>query len=129
MRSKVRTVKHEVNMKVQNSESLIKLEKLIEQNSEYFGENAGAMLEKEKAAFDSKLQRGRYASVVKNQGFYKEIISTLEQADQHMKTTIQEATDLLTRVVQVNPDVDAKAKQLTEKIVAESMDFDLTTEV
>ena len=59
----------------------MKLEKLIEQNREYFGENAGAQLEKEKAAFDSKLQRGRYGSVVKNQAFYKEVINTLEQAD------------------------------------------------
>ena len=43
-----------------------------------------------------------------------------------MKNTIEEATDLLTRVVQVDPEVNAKAKELTEKIVSESMDFDLT---
>ena len=43
-----------------------------------------------------------------------------------MKGTIQEATDLLNRVIQVSPEVDSTARSLTQKIVDESMDFDLS---
>ena len=53
----------------------------------------------EKEEFDKKVAKGRYASVVKNQNFYKEVMSTLDKADKHMKDTIAEATDLLNRTV------------------------------
>ena len=43
-----------------------------------------------------------------------------------MKQTIQEATDLLNRVVQVSPDLESTARRLTQQIVTDSMDFDLT---
>lgn len=76
--------------------------------------------------FDKKVEKGRYASVVKNQNFYNEVIQTLEKADLHMKKTIHDASDLLNRVVQVSSDIDDKAKSYTEKIVSESMGFDLT---
>ena len=83
------------------------------------------MMEKEKAEFDLKLQKGRYASVVKNQTFYRDVIGTLDKADIHMKKTIAEATDLLNRVVQVDPEIEGKTKALAQKIVEETMDFDL----
>lgn len=83
------------------------------------------MMEKEKAEFDLKLQKGRYASVVKSQEFYRDVIGTLEKADIHMKKTIAEATDLLNRVVQVDPEIEGKTKALTLKIVEETMEFDL----
>ena len=84
------------------------------------------MLAKEKVEFDQKIAKGRYASLCKNQTFYREVIGTLDKADQHMKKTIQEASDLLSRVVQVNPEADSTARTLTQKIVEESMGFDLT---
>lgn len=43
-----------------------------------------------------------------------------------MRETIAEATDLLNRVVQVSPEVKSTAKNLAQKIVEESMNFDLT---
>jgi len=42
MRTKVTQVRHEVNQRVRQSESLRQLEDLITENEEYFGENAGA---------------------------------------------------------------------------------------
>ena len=54
------------------------------------------------------------------------MIGTLDKADQHTKKTIQEASELLSRVVQVNPKADSIARTLTQKIVEESMGFDLT---
>ena len=81
MRTKVANVRHEVNERVRNSQALKSLEELIGKNKEYFGENAGDMLAKEKQAFDFKLLKGRYASVVKDQNFYREVIATLDQAD------------------------------------------------
>ena len=42
-----------------------------------------------------------------------------------MQKTIKEATDLLNRVVQVNPEVDSISRSLTNKIIEESMEFDL----
>ena len=106
---------------------MLKLEDLIEKNSEYFGETAGAGLAHEKDEFDKKVEKGRYASVVKNQEFYKELIETLDKADQHMKQTMQEATDLLHRVIQVSPDAEETARKLAEQIVTETMDFDRTS--
>ena len=125
MRTRVQTVKHEVNQRVEKSESLRELDTLVKANSEYFEEDAGDMLTQEKVEFDDKIAKGRFASLCKDQTFYHEVISTLDKADQHMKKTIQEATDLLSRVVQVNPEVDNTVRILAQKIVEESMSFDL----
>lgn len=46
------------------------------------------MIAKEKAEFDTKIRKGRFATVCKNQSFYKDVIATVEKADQHMKQTI-----------------------------------------
>ena len=109
MRSKGASLRHDVNQKIQSSKALISLEELIEANGEYFGEKAGEPLEREKEAFDRKLEKGRFASVVKNQTFYKEVINTLDKANSHMVKTLEEANDLLSRVIQVNPAVDSIA--------------------
>lgn len=57
------------------------------------------MLAREKVEFDHKIAKGRFATVCKNQAFYRQVIDTVDQADQHMKRTIEEATDLLNRVI------------------------------
>lgn len=56
-------------------------------------------MQREKEIFDSKLQRGRFATVVKRQEYYGSVIKILEDADRHMKSTLKEATTLLQRVV------------------------------
>ena len=52
VRSRVGECRLEVNRRVRESEALRQLEKLVERNTEYFGDNAGAMLENEKKLFD-----------------------------------------------------------------------------
>lgn len=94
VRSQVTSLRTEVNQRVKESTSLKELEHLIEVNQEYFGENPGADLAKEKEKFDQKLEKGRFAGIVKRQQFYKDLISSLEEADKHMKKTIDEATNL-----------------------------------
>ena len=63
MRTRVQTVKHEVNQRVEKSESLRELDTLVKANSEYFEEDAGDMLTQEKVEFDDKIAKGRYASL------------------------------------------------------------------
>ena len=78
LRAKVKDVKGEITTKVKESQSLSQLQGLIDSNQEYFGQDAGSEITREKEKFDMKLQKGRYASVVKNQEFYQQVISTLD---------------------------------------------------
>ena len=67
MKSQVTLMRTEVNQRVAQSTSLKKLELLIDGNQEYFGDHAGSDLAKEKEKFDQKLERGRFAGIVKRQ--------------------------------------------------------------
>ena len=66
MRTRLQTVRHDVNQKVSQSQALRSLEELIKANGEYFGDGAGEMLAKEKVEFDQKVAKGRYATLCKN---------------------------------------------------------------
>ena len=115
----------EVNQRVKESTSLKELETLIEQNQDYFGENPGADLVKEKQKFDEKLEKGRFATIVKRQQYYKDLIASLEKADTHMKKTIEDATSLMNRVVVVDQEVELKTETITKSIIDDTIMFDL----
>ena len=51
---------------------------------------------------------------MKNQEFYRELIATLEKADQHMRKVISEAQELMERVVQVNPQIHSVSNGLMQ---------------
>lgn len=85
------------------------------------------MIDCEKQKFDTKISKSRYATIVKNQNFYNEVISQLEQADSHMRNVISQATDLLGRVVQVHSDMENKSSQIVSQMIDESVAVDVTS--
>ena len=57
--------------KIQQSESLRELERIIEQSREFMPNlNSGDHFEREKRLFDEKIGKGRFAYLVKRQDFY-----------------------------------------------------------
>ena len=62
---------------------------------------------------------------MKRQQFYKDLIATLDKADLHMKATIDEASQYLNRVVQVDEEVDLKTETITKKIIEDTIMIDL----
>jgi len=85
VRNQVKVVRQEVTGRVKGSKALQDLETLIAQNGEYFGANAGVDLAKEKDQFDQKLARGRFATVVKRQEYYGNLIKIVDEANDHMQ--------------------------------------------
>ena len=81
-------MKQIVRNRVKESQNLKDLESLIESNQEYFGDLAGAEIDREKLKFDQRIEKGRFGTVVAHQEFYKGVIETLEKASLHMKNTV-----------------------------------------
>ena len=82
------SLKSGVMCKIKASESLKQLEKILEGSKEFFNISENALdnngqvkqdqFEKEKKMFDQKINSGRFASVVKKQDFYKELLDSLD---------------------------------------------------
>jgi len=83
---------------IRKSDSLKQLDNLLETNQQFFAENADAEFAKEKQVFDMKCNKGRFAYIVRRRESYKGMIDSLNQADQHMKQVIEQATNLRERV-------------------------------
>ena len=79
-------------VKIKNSESLKQLEKILDGSKEFFNVASDGMkqdqFEKEKMIFDQKIQNGRFASVIKKQDFYKQLLDSLDNNCSKMKQTI-----------------------------------------
>ena len=124
VRGQVKFVRSDIGQRVKTSQALVDLERLIAQNEEYFGPNAGFDLAREKDQFDQKLARGRFATVVKRQEYYNSIIKILDEANNHMQQTLKEANDLLFRVVQCDPELKTKAERITMQIIDDHIRID-----
>lgn len=76
--------------KIKQSESLKQLEKILDGSKEFFNVSQiegqkQDQFEKEKQLFDQKISNGRFASVVKRQEFYKQLLDSLDQNCNKMK--------------------------------------------
>ena len=90
--------------KIQQSDSLRELERIIEQSKEFFPETAakhGDHFEREKRLFDEKIGKGRFAYLVKRQEFYQDLIQSLDKSSEKMKQTIEKSSDQMSRVLKM----------------------------
>lgn len=76
--------------KIQQSESLKELEKLICQSKEFMPDRSGDdHFEREKRFFDEKVSKGRYAYIVKHEEYYQNLINSLDSSSVKMKQTVE----------------------------------------
>ena len=118
-------------VKIKNSESLRQLEKILDGSKEYFsvaGEPGSQakqdQFEKEKMLFDQKIQNGRFASVIKRQEFYKQLLDSLDTNCSKMKQTIDLSSHQIQRVLKLQANESYINDQLTQ-IVTDCIDIDL----
>ena len=76
IREKVKLLQRQAMGKIQASESLRELERIIEQSREFMPDPSknGDHFEREKRIFDEKIGKGRFAYLVKRQDFYQDLI-------------------------------------------------------
>ena len=81
--------------KIQQSESLRELERIIEQSREFMPDPAknGDHFEREKRLFDEKIGKGRFAYLVKRQEFYQDLIQSLDKSSEKMKQTLAKSSE------------------------------------
>lgn len=92
--------------KIQQSDSLRELERIIEQSREFLPDQAktGDHFEREKRLFDEKIGKGRFAYLVKRQEFYQDLIQSLEKSSEKMKSTIEKSSEQMSRVLKLRSD-------------------------
>lgn len=91
LKSKVQQMQKNVMQKIQNTESLRNLEKVLEGSKEFLHLDQNQKpdhFEREKKIFDEKINKGRFAYVVKRKEFYKNLIESLDKSRIKMKETI-----------------------------------------
>ena len=95
LREKIQTLKLESMQKIQSSESLRELEKIIESSREFFPDPSKGddHFEREKRLFDEKIGKSRFAYLVKRQDFYQELIASLDNNRTKMKQTLDRSQD------------------------------------
>lgn len=81
--------------RIKTSDSLKELEQILEQSREFFPDHLknNDNFELEKQRFDEKIQKGRFAYVVKRRDFYEELLQSLDSTSQKMKQTIDQSTE------------------------------------
>ena len=125
---KVATLQKSVMLRIKASESLKELEKILEQSREFFPNDANSQdhFEREKRVFDEKIQKGRFAYLVKRQEFYQNLIASLDQNCEKMKMTIDQSTDQVHRVLKLRTDQGFVQSKLNQ-IVKECIEVDMKT--
>nr|AAM96949.2 macronuclear development protein 3 [Stylonychia lemnae]AAP20881.1 macronuclear development protein 3 [Stylonychia lemnae] len=93
-----------VAKKIENSENLKNLDRVFEQNKDSIQTDPQQPnnFEKEKKIFDEKINKGRFAYVVKRQDFYKGLIENLDKSRLKMKQTIDESLTYQSKILHVN---------------------------
>ena len=74
--------------------------------------------------FDQKIQNGRFASVIKRQEFYKQLLDSLDTNCSKMKQTIDLSSQQIQRVLKLQANESYINDQLTQ-IVTDCIDIDL----
>lgn len=94
VREKVKTMQRQSMSKIQQSDSLRELERIIEQSKEFMPScTSGDHFEREKRLFDEKIGKGRFSYLVKRQDFYQDLIQSLEKSSEKMKQTIGKSSE------------------------------------
>lgn len=95
-------------IRIKSSDSLKELEKILENSREFFPNEHNTLdhFEREKQLFDSKIDQGRFAYLVKRQDFYQNLIGSLESSSEKMKATIDQSSDQVQRVLKLRTDTD-----------------------
>jgi hypothetical protein len=88
----MRLLREEVTDKIRQSDSLKELEKIIHDNKNLLPTADNNYLA-EKQRFDDKIQKGRYAYLVKRQEFYQSMIKSLDQNQAHIKQTLAKSEE------------------------------------
>eukprot|EP00347_Sterkiella_histriomuscorum_P021345 403334310 len=103
LRQKVADLHKNVMLQIQGSESLKNLEKVLEENQEFFTDQRKPdQFEDEKKKFDEKINKGRFAYVVKRQDFYKSLLESLDKSRAKMRQTIDQSMDYQSRILRVD---------------------------
>jgi len=80
--------------------------------------------EREKQQFDQKIAKGRFASVVKRQEFYKQLLESLDSNCSKMKQTIDLSSQQIQKVLKLQANEKFINEQLTA-IVKDCIDIDI----
>lgn len=101
--------------KIQQSDSLKELERIIEQSREFLPDHTKSIdhFEREKKIFDEKISKGRFAFLAKRQDFYHELINSIDSSSAKMKLTIDKSSDQMSRVLKMRDEGNSIKKNLS----------------
>jgi len=126
IREKVKLLQRQSMSKIQQSESLRELERIIEQSKEFLPDHTrnGDHFEREKKLFDEKIGKGRFAYLVKRQEFYQDLIQSLDKSSIKMKQTLEQSKEQMERVLKLRAD-EHEVRAKIDEIVGDCIDVDM----
>eukprot|EP00347_Sterkiella_histriomuscorum_P001966 403369982 len=125
LRNQLKNQQSVVNQKIQSSETLKKLEDIMEKNSNFFSSDAGKVFFSEQKKFDGKLQRSRYASIITHKDFFNDILSKVDESVVEMNEVCQNIKDLGSRVLNLSSDFTEFIASNFDQLMDESFLIDL----